>query len=74
MIANIRRLLDNDVVCSRLRETARQFIARMKLVEDFMNSQEFAKAGGGRGLAGLARELPARCDRVIAEGGGRIPK
>ena len=58
----------------RLDESPVQFMDRMKCVEDFMNSPNFAKAGGGRGLAGLARELRGRCEEVIARKGERIPK
>ena len=60
--------------CTRLGETPLQFAQRMKKVEAFMNSPAFAKADGGRGLMGLARELPARCDEVIKRKGARIPK
>ena len=74
VISHIRRLLDNDFTCSRLDESPVQFMDRMKCVEDFMNSPNFAKAGGGRGLAGLARELRGRCEEVIARKGERIPK
>jgi len=74
VIANVRRLLDSDFMCTRLCETPAQFRSRMKRVEEFMNSPGFARADGGRGLAGLARELLERCERVKQEKGGRIPK
>ena len=69
-----RRLLDSDFMCTRLRETTAQFIVRMKRVEEFMNSPNLAHANGGRGLAGLARELPDRCELVIQRKAERIPK
>ena len=75
VIAHVRRLLDSDFMCTRLRETTAQFIVRMTRVEDFcLNSPNFAHANGGRGLAGLARELPDRCELVIQRKGERIPK
>ena len=74
VIANVRRLLDSDFMCTRLCETQPQFSLRMKRVEQFMNSAAFSKADGGRGLPGLARELPDRCCNVIKRGGERIPK
>ena len=51
-----------------------QFAARMEAVQAFMNSPGFAREGGGRGLAGLARELRSRCELVISRKGERIPK
>ena len=74
VIAHVRRLLDNEFTCSRLDETPKQFIARIEAVQNFMNSPDFARAGGGRGLAGLARELRIRCEEIIARQGERIPK
>ena len=74
VVSHVRRLLASDFACTRLGETPLQFAQRMKKVEAFMNSPAFAKADGGRGLMGLARELPARCDEVIKRKGARIPK
>ena len=74
VIAHVRRLLDSDFMCTRLRETTAQFIVRMKRVEEFMNSSNCAHANAGRGLAGLARELPERCEFMIQRKGERIPK
>ena len=73
VIAHVRRLLDNEFTCSRLDETPPQFMLRMKRVEEFMNSPDFASPGG-RGLPGLARELRARCLQVIQRKGERLPK
>ena len=73
-IAHVRRLLDNDFACARLDETSAQFMARMKRVEAFMNSPDFAAKRNGRGLAGLAKELRWRCQEVIRRKGERIPK
>ena len=60
--SHIRRLLDTDFACTRLGETPSQFAKRMKKVENYMNSDAFAKADGGRGLRGagprLASTLP----------------
>ena len=46
----------------------------MHRVERFMNSQAFAREGGGRGLQGLARSLRERCDEVIRRKGERTLK
>ena len=72
--SHVRRLLDNEFTCSRLDETPAQFAARMEAVQAFMNSPDFAREGGGRGLAGLARELRSRCELVLSRKGERIPK
>ena len=74
VIAHIRRLLDNEFTCSRLDEAPSHFRTRMESVQNFMNSPHFARAGGGRGLAGLARQLRSRCEDVIARKGERIAK
>ena len=74
VISHIRRLLDTDFACARLGETPSQFAKRMKKVESYMNSDAFAKADGGRGLMGLAKDLPARCQMVVDAKGARIPK
>ena len=50
-----------------------QFIARMRKVEAFMNSAAFAAKDGGRGLAGLAKDLKVRCMEVLERKGERIP-
>ena len=70
VVSHIRRLLSTDFACNRLGETPAQFARRMKKLESYMNSDGFAKAG----LAGLARDLPARRREVINRGGQRIPK
>ena len=59
VISHIRRLLGADFACTRLGETPQQFAKRVKKVECFMNSGAFAKANGGRGLEGLAKDLPS---------------
>jgi hypothetical protein len=74
VISHIRRLSETDFACVRLGETPWQFTQRMKKVENFMNSGAFAKKNGGRGLEGLARDMPARCQLVIDRKGQRIPK
>ena len=73
LIAHIRRLLDGDFNTSRIFETPAQFTARMKKVEEHLNSDRFAAPGGG-GLLALAKELPDRCREVVRRGGERIPK
>ena len=70
----VRRLLDTDFAHVDLGETPQQFTKRLKRVENFMNSDKFAKADHGRGLLGLAKALPDRCKLVIKEKGARIPK
>ena len=60
VISHIRRLLDTDFACTRLGETPSQFAKRMKKVENYMNSDAFAKADGGRGLMGW----PTTCQHV----------
>ena len=74
VISHVRRLLGTDFSCDRLGETPSQFVKRMKKVERYMNSDAFAASNGGRGLAGLAKDLPARCKQVIKRKGQRIPK
>ena len=73
VIAHIRRLLDNEYTCPQPYETVQRFKARMQKVEDHMNSPAFS-AAGGRGLAGLARDLLPRCAEVVLRRGERIPK
>ena len=73
-IAHIRRLLGTQFVCGALHESPSQFKQRMRKVEDFMNSDDFAAANGGRGLLGLAKDLHKRCEAVIQLKGERIPK
>lgn len=73
VISHVRRLLSTDFASTRLGETPSQFAQRMKKVEAFMNSGNFS-AEGGRGLVGLAKDLPARCQMVIDGKGARIPK
>ena len=74
VIAHIRRLLATDFICERVGETPAQFKQRMKRVENYMNSEEFADSDGGRGLLGLAKSLRHRCQKVVDAGGERIPK
>ena len=74
-ISHIRRLLMEKFVCTRLNETVPQFKARMRKVQDYMNSDDFndsARAGGG--LNSLARALIPRCQEVLNRSGGRLPK
>ena len=73
VISHIRRLLDTDFAATKLCETPKQFKARMKKVEDFMNSDDF-QAPWGAGLLGLAKELLPRCREVVKLKGERIPK
>ena len=75
VISHIRRLLMEKFVCMRLNETVAQFKARMRKVQDFMNSEEFSdSAAAGGGLTSLARALLPRCREVVNRDGGRIPK
>ena len=60
-------------LCALLMESFAHFEARMKKVEDHMNSKEFAAKDGG-GLAPLATRLMDRCQDVIDRQGDRIPK
>ena len=73
LIANIRRLLDEDFVSNSLCETPQHFRARMQQVENHLNSKDFAAADGG-GLPALAKSLRDRCQDVINRHGERIPK
>ena len=54
-ISHIRRLLREKFVCLRVGETSPQSRQRMKKVQDYMNSEEFAREPDGRGLAGSAK-------------------
>lgn len=72
-ISHVRRLLDTDFMCTSLTESFAHFEARMKKVEDHMNSKDFAAKDGG-GLASLATHLRDRCQDVINRQGERIPK
>ena len=74
VVSHIRRLLATDFARASLGETVKEFTKRVKQVENYMNSESFARAGGGRGLLGLAKELPERCQDVIKAKGKRIPK
>jgi len=73
LIAHIRRLLDGDFSTNKIFETPAQLTARMKKVEEHLNSDNFAAPGGG-GLLALAKELPDRCREVVKRQGERIPK
>lgn len=73
LISHIRRLLDTDFASDKVYETPTQFSRRMQKVEDFLNSDDFAAPNGG-GLAALAKEMRARCQKVIDLKGERIPK
>ena len=73
VISHIRRLLDGDFCHHKLYETPAHFKKRMQLVEDHLNSDAFA-AAGGRGLLGLAKELRPRCQEFIRRHGARLPK
>ena len=73
LIANIRRLLDEDFCCRSLCETPRHFRERMRKVENHCNSKDFV-AADGRGLHALAKSLRDRCQQVIDREGERIPK
>ena len=64
-ISHIRRLLREKFVCLRVGETFPQFRQRMKKVQDYVNSEEFAREPDGRGLAGLAKDLRARCEQLL---------
>ena len=54
-------------------ESFAHFAARVKQVERHLNSADFT-AEGGRGLEGLARDLPRRCEHVVRLKGERLPK
>ena len=73
LISHIRRLLDSDFASDKVYETPAQFMRRMRKVEEHLNSDEFAAREGG-GLGALAKELPARCEKVIELEGEHIPK
>ena len=73
VISHVRRLLDNEFPCARLNETPAQFQLRVRKVEAFMNSPDFAAKSSGRGLAGLAKDLKMRCMEVLDRKGERIP-
>ena len=73
LISHIRRLLDTEFVSPSIYETVPQFARRMKRVQDYLNSSEFA-AEGGEGLEGLARRLRERCQEVVKRKGERLPK
>ena len=73
VISHVRRLLDNEFPCARLHETPAQFQLRVRKVQAFMNSPNFAATDGGRGLAGLAKDLKMRCKEVLDRSGERIP-
>ena len=72
MISHIRRLLSSKFVCGRIWETVPQFRRRMKQVEAFMNSDEFA-AEGSTGLEALSKHMLARCEELTLRGGKRLP-
>lgn len=71
-ISHIRRLLREKFVCMRIGETFLQFKRRMKLVEEYMNSDAFAREPDGRGLLGLAKDLRPRCEEMRKRGGERL--
>ena len=71
-ISHIRRLLREKFVCLRIGETFGQFKRRMKHVEEYMNSDAFAREPGGRGLLGLAKDLRSRYGEVRERGGERL--
>ena len=73
LIANIRRLLDEDFCCRSLCETPQHFRERMRKIENHCNSKDFA-AADGRGLLALTKSLRDRCQQVIDREGERIPK
>ena len=73
VISHVRRLLDNEFSCARLRETIAQFQLRVRKVEALMNSYGVAAKNGGRGLAGLAKDLETRCMELLDRNGERIP-
>ena len=72
-ISHIRRLLREKFVCLRVGETFPQFRQRMKKVQDYMSSEEFAREPDGRGLAGLSKDLRARCEQLLDGKGERLP-
>ena len=72
-IAHIKRLLREKFVCLRVGETFPQFKQRMRRVQDYMNSDEFARGPDGRGLQGLAKDLRARCEQLLDGKGERLP-
>ena len=71
-ISHIRRLLATKFVCMRIDETVAQFQRRMRKVQDYMNSNEFA-AETGTGLMALGKHMYARCEELTGNGGARLP-
>ncbi len=74
VISHIRRLLDTTFATSQLHESPTQFMKRMGMVCDHMNSDDFARRSGGGGLAGLAKETMWRCEEIIRLKGERLAK
>ena len=70
-IAHIRRGLDQRYPRMTPGETVAQFKRLMSLVQDNMNSGEFAATGGGE-LASMALCLRRRCELVAQLEGGRL--
>ena len=68
-ISHIKRLLREKFVCRRIGETLGDFKRRIRSVQDYMNSDAFAREPDGRGLLGLAKSLHQRC-RSLCEGNG----
>ena len=72
-IAHIRRCLDHRFPRASPGETFAQFRRRMDLVEDYLNSADFAAREGG-GLMALAKDLRDRCAAVVQRSGERLCK
>jgi len=71
-ISHIKRLLREKFVCLRIGETLGEFKRRMKNVQDYMNSDAFAREPDGRGLLGLAKDLRSRCQSLCEGNGERL--
>lgn len=73
VIAHIRRCLDHRFPRATPGETFAQFRRRMDLVEDYLNSADFAAREGG-GLLALAKDFLDRCAAVVQRSGERLCK
>ena len=49
-----------------------QFKQRMRKVQDYMNSVDFASENG-TGLEGLGKSMYRRCDELVKAKGARLP-
>ena len=70
VISHVRRLLATRFQRKALKESPKQFAARMKKVEAYMNSE----MGEGEALQKLGKELHQRCEDLKNGQGERLPK